>query len=333
MNDFIELVPPTDLPREWEAIETLLREYFKEEIYRPLLKLLREPERTLKNAKPNPLYEALRSGRVTYSRGVFSGRLNADISKALKSLGAKFDRSKGTFRLPLKELPREARETISATETRFQEKLSSLDKKLSEISPGTIASGLRLTGKFDTVLWKADKDFRKRVEGIMIPPTLTPHARKRIAEDWQNNMELYIKDFTQEQIKSLRREVKQTVFAGDRFGSLLSTIQKSYGVSANKAKFLARQETKFLVSKFQETRYEDAGIREYTWHHVAGSPGHPVRPKHKKLGDATENGRKKVYRFDDPPNTAEDGEAPRYNNPGQDYNCRCSARPVVRFKR
>jgi SPP1 gp7 family putative phage head morphogenesis protein len=96
-------------------------------------------------------------------------------------------------------------------------------------------------------------------------------------------------------------------------------------VSANKAKFLARQETSLMTTKLKETRYREAGVNEYKWKTVAGSKLHPVRPSHKIL-----EGR--IFRWDDPPITTPPGEAVRRNNPGQDYNCRCFAQPIVRFK-
>ena len=36
----------------------------------------------------------------------------------------------------------------------------------------------------------------------------------------------------------------------------------------------------------------------------------------------------KTFKFSDPPNTAEPREKDFYANPGQPYNCRCTAIPV-----
>ena len=92
-------------------------------------------------------------------------------------------------------------------------------------------------------------------------------------------------------------------------------------MSQRKAKFLASQETRLLTSKLKEVRYKDVGIDEYIWQTVKGTPEHPVRPMHKKL-----NGTKQ--RFSSPPITNEKGQR---NNPGEDYRCRCVARPIVKF--
>lgn len=123
----------------------------------------------------------------------------------------------------------------------------------------------------------------------------------------------------------LRKQVMAAAFRGNRYDALVKTIQRSYGVTVSKAKFLAHQETNLLMAKFKETRYTDAGIVEYRWRCVTGSKLHPVRPSHKALDG-------KIFRFDDPPITTPPSEAPRRNNPGEDYGCRCTAVPVVRRK-
>ncbi len=119
----------------------------------------------------------------------------------------------------------------------------------------------------------------------------------------------------------LRMKVQENVLAGNRYEGLVSDITKSFNVTASKAKFLARQETKLMTTKLKEDRYKEAGISEYKWVCVTGSKNHPVRPMHKK-----NNGM--IFSFDNPPTVDENGSR---KNPGQDYNCRCMAVPIVRF--
>jgi len=155
---------------------------------------------------------------------------------------------------------------------------------------------------------------------------LTAQERAKIAGDWANNMDLYIQKFTEEQIKKLRKDIQQQVFKGNRRETMVKKIQDSYKVTANKAKFLARQETSLLMAKFKESRYTSAGVTHYKWRCVAGSKLHPVRPSHKRLDG-------KTFTWQDPPITTEADEPVRRNNPGQDYNCRCTAIPIVRFNK
>lgn len=335
---FKQLPPIKESTEDFDTLEQRIRALFKREIYYPLLTDIGGRERWIQNApKGNSpsqiLQDALHSGKITFSRGIFSGKFSGRLSKALRDLGAKFNRREGTFKLVQSRLPVSLRSTIAASEGRFQAKIAGIDKKLSQLLPEEIADRLKASDLFDSTLWKTNKKFVESVKAILVPPQLTDEARKRIAAEWQTNIRLYIKEFTEKEIIQLRTDLKSTIFAGNRYGSLLSTLQKSYGVSARKAKFLARQETGLLMAKFKETRYADAGIQEYTWHSVTGSKLHPVRARHKFLAEAKENGQPKLYRFDDPPVTNEPGEPQRKNNPGQDYNCRCFARPVVRLRK
>jgi SPP1 gp7 family putative phage head morphogenesis protein len=321
----IVLAPIRETTEDYDKLEKKLKELFRKEIYYPLLKELGLNQVTLANAKEDPLQLALRLGRVTFSRGVFSGKFNAGISKRLKELGAKWDRKTETFRVYERDLPYEIRGAIQASEVRFKEKIAGIDEKLAKMLPEEIADKLKVEKVFDTSLWKVDREVKHSLESITVSAQLTPEQRAKIAREWQDNMKLWVQDFTKSEIVKLRKDVQKSTLAGNRYGSLLEKIQDSYDVSQNKAKFLARQETSLLMAKFKEVRYSDAGVKEYYWGCVAGSKKHPVRPWHKALEG-------KKFSWDNPPITTKPGESVRRNNPGQDYNCRCFAKPVVSFK-
>lgn len=319
------LRPVKVVPKEWDKVEERIKTLFKRELYRPILEALGlDDDVKLRNDKGAlALLKALERGTLTYSDGVFSGRFRAETTKELKRLGATWDRKTGAFKLAQSKLPPEIRAAIAASQSRFLERLSRVDKAFDRLVPAEIAGKLKVSDLFDSTLWKVDRQLSKTLVGLTVPPQLTPERRRRIADEWATNMDLWVKDFTEKEILRLREQVKKVTFSGNRFETLVKTIQASYGVSARKAKFLARQETNLLLTKFKETRYVDAGVYEYRWRCVAGSPAHPVRPSHKALDG-------KVFRWDDPPITTAPGEPVRRNNPGQDYNCRCGAIPLIR---
>lgn len=316
-----ELRPIKETPEDFEAIEAEILKVLRQEIFLPLLRELGLGPSTLKNA-PSSLVDAIRSGRLTFYRGRFQGKLNATLTKELKALGAKWDRTEKLFRIGLAELPDEIRAAVEASEVRFFRKLARIDEHLSKILLEKISGKFRLEKLFDATLWKADKDFEKTLEGITIAPKLTDTQRERIAAEYTNNLQLYIKDFTEKEVTELRQEMKKAVFAGNRYESAVKTIQARYGVTERKAKFLARQETSLMITKFKQTRYQEAGVNEYKWGCVVGSAAHPVRPMHKRLEGT-------IHTWDNPPIVDEKGNR---KNPGQDYNCRCFAKPIVRFK-
>jgi SPP1 gp7 family putative phage head morphogenesis protein len=318
-----ELHPIKETTEDYEKVERAIKLLFKREIYLPLIAALGlRNKNVLKNAPADALLEAIKFGRVQFAQGVFAGKFNAGISKRLREMGAKWSPSDRGYRILKTKLPYDVQYAVSASESYFQTKLEKIDQLLAKLVPAKIADKLKVSKFFDSSLWKVQKDFKKSLKNITVAPDLTDAARTRISEEWETNMKLWIQGWTEEEIKKLRQEMKKTIFAGNRYESSISAIQKSYGVSERKAKFLARQETGLLMAKFKETRYTDAGINEYKWGCVVGSPKHPVRPMHKALEG-------KIFRWDNPPITSPTGDR---NNPGQDYGCRCFARPVVRFK-
>lgn len=328
MSKVLELKPVAEPKAEYDEVEQRIRRAFRELVFLPLMRELALPPGTLLNAA-SPLLEAIRTGRVTFTGANFSGRFtgqfNAQITKELKALGAVWDKRSASFTVATNKLPLEIRAAISAGNIRFQEKLAAIDLKLAQILPAEIAKKIKLTEIFDTTLWKVERGMAATLSAISVPPQLSDEARRRIVAEYQSNMEKSIVDFATDEIIKLRKAVQASVFSGNRYESLVRSIQTSYGVSASKAKFLARQETGLMVAKFKETRYADAGVHEYKWACVAGSKNHPVRPSHKRLEG-------KIFRWDNPPITTEPGEPVRRNNPKEDYNCRCLAIPIVRFK-
>ena len=316
----IVLSPIKETTEDFEEIEKIISESFKKNLYQPILDIFGESP-SLKN-NLDYFISAIESGRITFYRGQFRGRFNSTVSRELKKIGAKWDRTQGSWKVHFSSLPLEVQEAIERSELRFQKKLDTMDRILQKILPEKIADQVKIADLFDSTLFKTEKKIEATLKKISIEPTFSPEQRKRVAREYQDNMRLYIKDWTQKEIVKLRKEVQKHAVAGNRYEDMIKTIQKSYGVSHNKAKFLARQETSLLMAKFKETRYAQAGVNEYIWGCVAGSPDHPVRPMHKKLEG-------KRFKWDDPPVVDEQGNR---KHPGEDYNCRCFARPVVRFK-
>lgn len=97
---------------------------------------------------------------------------------------------------------------------------------------------------------------------------------------------------------------------------MVKEIQQTYGVSRRRAELIARDQTAKLNGQIQQAQQMDAGITEYIWYTCMDSR---VRDRHREL-----HGKK--FRWDDPP--VVDEKSGRRCHPGQDYQCRCIARPV-----
>ncbi len=316
-----ELRPIREKVSDYEEIEREILKVFQEEIYKPILRdMPKAPRRVFRNSLED-LADAIRTGEIDFNLGKFTGHFSSRISKELRKIGAKWDRASRSFRINAKDLPLDIRFAISASVTRFDTILAKIDNRIALMNPAEIAGKVKLTQLFNKRLWKTDAELKSTMAAISVVPQLTPSRAKVISEDYQNNMELYIKDWTQKSIKELRQKMRGHSFSGLRYDGMIKEIQRSYDVSANKAKFLARQETSLLMTSFKYERYQEAAINQYKWRCVVGTPRHPVRPMHKKLDG-------KIFSFDNPPVTSPNGDR---NNPGRDFNCRCVAVPIVKF--
>ena len=103
---------------------------------------------------------------------------------------------------------------------------------------------------------------------------------------------------------------------GLRVEELRDNIVKQFGVSENYGALLARDQTLKLNGQISQERQTQAGITQYRW---SSSKDARTRPEHAAL-DGT------VQLWGSPPVTSADG---RRNAPGQDYQCRCVAVPIV----
>lgn len=316
----IQLTPIKELPSDYEPLEEEILETLRREIYVPLMKLLRASSKLLSNAESD-LLDAIATGRITFYRGKFQGRFNSILSRELRKLGAQWDRKQGCFLIPQSELSDAVKHAIQLSSYRFEKTLESIDRKLRSIGPAEIAGKVRLQEMMDKTLFETNKRFEKSIQKITIAPKLTEADRARIAEDYTKNLQLYITDFAEKETEELRKNIQERVVKGQRYEHIVAEIQKSYGVTQRKAKFLARQETSLMTTKLKQIRYESVGADWYVWRCVVGSPNHPVRPMHKKNDG-------KRFRWDTGAVINEKGER---KNPGQDYGCRCYAVPIVKF--
>lgn len=309
----------------WDELMDRIKAEFRKKLYAPMLKQIKEPVSSVENAIDDALIAAIKSGRVVYHRGRISGKFSAQISREIKRMGGTWVKKTSSFRLPKSEMPAAVKRNVTAANEKFQKQTASILKELNRKKlPEEIAKSIKAKDIFDFQLAKVDNDTGKSLKNITVSAKLNYSERAKLSREWQNNLRLWVKDFAKEEIKSLRETVKQNVFEGGRYEGLIEGIQSSYGVTSRKARFLARQESNLLLAKFQETKYLSAGVYEYIWECVAGSPAHPVRPSHLILKGT-------LQRFDKPPITTGPGQPVRRNNPKEDYGCRCNARPVVRF--
>lgn len=274
------------------------------------------------NAGGTALELALESGRVWFADGVFSGHFTAAISRQLTEMGASFDAGGHVFRLAAENLPADVRIAAVASLDRSR---SAHERVMAFIDEAQINAARAATGIYvDVAVRRISEDLQaqfvetvKGLDWITVQPEVDPAMRKALTEELTENLDLDVKRFLAEEIPEMRRMVEQNVFDGMRGDKLADIITGRYGVAKRKAAFLAFQETSLLVSNYREQQAKAIGSLSYVW---STSKDRRVRHDHEELQGRT-------FLWDDPPVTNERTGA--RNNPGEDYGCRCTARPVI----
>lgn len=285
-------------------------------LYGPLSGDLGFEIKEIRNAVDS-LASAVAEGRVWYQGGVFYGSYNSRISRDLKAIGARYDARSKTWTISGPP-PADVSLAQAQADGRFNALRKSIISTLDDIDIESINQISQIPDKYmETIDWMED-DFQKTVKAVSIPPKLTAAQRGIITAEWSQNLDLYIKDWTEKNIRDLRGAVATNTFQGNRSKAIVDMIRHNYGVSQRKAAFLARQETSLLMSKFREVRYRDIGSTEYIWR---GSMDERERHDHKILEG-------QVFRWDQPP--VVDRKNGRRANPGEDFGCRCVAVAVIR---
>lgn len=286
-------------------------------IYKPLIDLL-TPSAVVHNAKSSVLIKAFAERKIYFSDGFVYGKFNAAISKALKELGASFNKTRSAFKLELTQLPPEIRSSIAQGTTVEKDAIDRVMRKIQELS----AANLVIPGVdsiADETLQDLHKQFHKVTPAdLEIPVEMNDASREKIKADYISNIDLKIKGWGADAIERVRDRVILEVGAGTRAEKLKDVLFSEFGVTESRVKFIARQETSLFVSKFRQTRYEDAGIDQYRW---STSNDERVRDDHKDLNN-------RVFSWDNPPIV--DKRTGRKANPGEDFGCRCVALPVFK---
>lgn len=315
---------------DWANMESQLKKIFFDIIFRPILDLLlpynaqvRAAKKEFKNAADALIIQALKAGKIQYTKGTFSGDFNAAISKQLKGIGAKWNKVSKTFSLNESKLPPGVAAMANEYNTATRDLHNELEKRLAEIQANLEAAVNDHPVDADKTVRNVEMGFKQTagaaMEDLGADSDLSSAGKERISEEYTEDLKPYIKKFSEEMISEIRQTVSDNASQGYRFDKLITRIQNRYDVSLNKAKFLARQETGLLVSKHRQVRFEEVGITRYIWR-TSGKP--TVRDDHKAL-----NGREFLY--SEPPIV--DKHTGRRANPGQDFNCECIDEPVIPF--
>ncbi len=134
---------------------------------------------------------------------------------------------------------------------------------------------------------------------------------------WARENASLIKSIPERYFDEVEQLTLRNIRSGTRAGALAEQIQERWDVGESRAALIARDQTAKLNGDITEHRQTAAGITEYIWR---TSKDDLVRPSHASLEG-------QVLSWKSPP--VVDLKSGRTAHPGQDYQCRCTAEPVL----
>lgn len=120
--------------------------------------------------------------------------------------------------------------------------------------------------------------------------------------------------------------VMRSVTTGNGLQDLVPQLEKIGGLSKNRARFIALDQTRKANAFIARQRMEDIGIKKFEWVHSGGSQ--KPRDYHRERHPNGLNGG--IFSFDDPP--VIDTATGEKGFPGQLVNCKCSMVPIIEFE-
>lgn len=165
----------------------------------------------------------------------------------------------------------------------------------------------------------------KRVIGIPIH-SIQPGISPLIEAFEADNLDL-IESLQGVELEQIGEVISSSISRGLRVEELRDLILERFEVTQSRADLIARDQVLKLNGQLTRVRQTSAGIVEYIWT-TAGDErvrGNPALKRTRGANHYHLNGT--TCRWDSPPVTNPDtGET---NNPGEDYQCRCVAFPVI----
>lgn len=126
-----------------------------------------------------------------------------------------------------------------------------------------------------------------------------------------------IKSIPQQYLKDVQTNVWQSVMKGGDMHTLSTALQKTYGVTRERAAVISRDQNNRAKATIERARRQELGIVHAIWQHSAG--GVTPRKTHVAM-----NG--KAYIVDQ---GMWDSDAGQYVLPGELINCRCTSKAVI----
>lgn len=180
----------------------------------------------------------------------------------------------------------------------------------------TIRDMQRIGGRVNDYNKEEWRKLIRRQYGVN-PTAEQPDKYNDTLRNWAHNNALLIKDIPAKTMLQIRDETVTSLQSGkpvrDMANDIFDIMVERTDVSDSRATLIARDQTAKLNGQLTMERQVDMGIDSYTWRTVGDER---VRETHASVDG-------EVFQWDSPPSETDD------NHPGEDYQCRCWAEPVL----
>ncbi len=206
------------------------------------------------------------------------------------------------------------REAEKVIESEPDIRTDALDDIGDRVEIATAAIHSAIDGGLSSVAGKTESKSKSEFHRLGINLRTAEPPLGGLIDTWRAAQIGKIRSLVKSEAQNLGRMLREN--EGAHPTALRQKIQERFSVSRSKAELLARDQILTLNAKVTQARMTAAGVTEYIW---TTSGDERVRGAHKDLDG-------KRFRFDAPPVIASDG---RTGNPGDDYQCRCTAFPIL----
>jgi len=149
------------------------------------------------------------------------------------------------------------------------------------------------------------------------PTAESPAEYKLVLDNWAYDNAALIRDIPAKTLTQIRDATVDALMSGkapeDMTDEIYDIMDERMDVTDSRARLIARDQVAKLNGQLTKERQIDAGVDSYIWRTVGDER---VRETHDAVDGQT-------FTWDSPPGETD------FNHPGEDYQCRCTAEPIL----
>lgn len=306
----IYLKPINLRKKEIKKIYDSIKLFLKESLYNNITEIYKEHyKKSVYNTKQSIL-QLFKNEKLIVKNNVIYGDFNSYISKELRDLGLTYDKNKKGF---IGIIPNDILKICEELKIKNKRFIYDLDDYLNTYLQNLENNIETINIDYSPMIEDYKEQLINSFERFNIKSSF---LTTDINNNYINNSKLFIKNMLFEETTKMRNELRELVEQGASNKSISQYLQDNYKMTQKRSLFIARQESSLLLSEYSKQQYLNNGIKKYIW---STSNDERVRKLHRELNNT-------IQEFDNPPIDDTNGKR---HNPGENFNCRCVAIPIL----